>query len=206
MEMTPNNYSTAALAYLGDCVLELLVRERLTLSGISSSKSLNKEALKFVSAPAQAAAMKNILELLTEEEFNDSNTDAGELGSGHTVTVVYEIKMKNDGVFKAEALLPIANVIIKYKPSENVGGDATEERELNLAVLNSDYKENPTDQDLFIASVVEFGLILRDSEYKADANLSSLISRLATLDLENDEFKAEFRELVNKYESNVNKQ
>ena len=144
--------------------------------------------------------------LLTEEEFNDSNTDAGELGSGHTVTVVYEIKMKNDGVFKAEALLPIANVIIKYKPSENVGGDATEERELNLAVLNSDYKENPTDQDLFIASVVEFGLILRDSEYKADANLSSLISRLATLDLENDEFKAEFRELVNKYESNVNKQ
>ena len=60
--------STPSLAYLGDCVLELLVRERLTLSGISSSKSLNKEALKFVSAPAQAAAMKNIIELLTEEE------------------------------------------------------------------------------------------------------------------------------------------
>lgn len=60
--------STPSLAYLGDCVLELLVRERLTLSGISSSKNLNKEALKFVSAPAQAAAMKNILELLTEEE------------------------------------------------------------------------------------------------------------------------------------------
>jgi ribonuclease-3 family protein len=60
--------STPSLAYLGDCVLELLVRERLTLSGISSSKNLNKEALRFVSAPAQAAAMKNILELLTEEE------------------------------------------------------------------------------------------------------------------------------------------
>ncbi len=60
--------STASLAYLGDCVIELLVRERLTMSGISSSKSLNKEALKFVSATAQAAAMKNIMELLTEEE------------------------------------------------------------------------------------------------------------------------------------------
>ena len=46
--------STPSLAYLGDCVLELLVRERLTLSGISSSKSLNKAALKFVSAPAHA--------------------------------------------------------------------------------------------------------------------------------------------------------
>ena len=60
--------STPSLAYLGDCVLELLVRERLTLSGISSSKNLNKEALKFVSAPAQAAAMKRIIDLLTEEE------------------------------------------------------------------------------------------------------------------------------------------
>ena len=60
--------STPSLAYLGDCVLELLVRERLTCMGISSSKNLNKEALKFVSAPSQAAAMKNIIELLSEEE------------------------------------------------------------------------------------------------------------------------------------------
>ena len=60
--------STASLAYLGDCVIELFVRERLTVSGISSSKNLNREALKFVSAPAQAAAVKNILESLTEEE------------------------------------------------------------------------------------------------------------------------------------------
>ena len=60
--------STPSLAYLGDCVLELLVRERLTRMGISSSKNLNKEALKFVSAPSQAAAMKNIIDLLTEDE------------------------------------------------------------------------------------------------------------------------------------------
>ena len=60
--------STASLAYLGDCVIELFVRERLTVSGISSSKNLNREALKFVSAPAQAAAVKNILDSLTDEE------------------------------------------------------------------------------------------------------------------------------------------
>ena len=60
--------STASLAYLGDCVIELFVRERLTTSGLSSSKSLNREALKFVSAPSQAAAMKNIFDLLSEEE------------------------------------------------------------------------------------------------------------------------------------------
>ena len=66
--LKPAELSTPSLAYLGDCVIELFVRERLTASGISSSKSLNREALHFVSAPAQAAAMKRILELLSEEE------------------------------------------------------------------------------------------------------------------------------------------
>ena len=144
--------------------------------------------------------------LLTEDQFNDSNTDAGELGSGHTVTVVYEIKLKDDAVLVQESEQTLADVIIKYKPTENVGGDATEEKQLTLPVMNSEYHAQPTEQDLFIASVIEFALILRDSEYKADANLSSLIDRLSTLDLENDEFKSEFRELVRKYNDNVNTQ
>ena len=54
-------YSTAALAYLGDCVIEMCVRERLVRAGISSSARLNKLALDFVRAPMQAQAMKNIL-------------------------------------------------------------------------------------------------------------------------------------------------
>ena len=137
--------------------------------------------------------------LLTEEEFNDSTTDAGELGSGHTVTVVYEIKMKNDGVFIIESIETIADVIIKYKPTENVGGDATEERELTLSVLNSAYNSVPTQENLFVASVVEFALILRNSEYKADANLEELITQLDGLDLSSDEFKSEFRDLVKLY-------
>ena len=61
-------YSTAALAYLGDCVIEMCVRERLVRAGISSSARLNKLALDFVRAPMQAQAMKNILPLLNEEE------------------------------------------------------------------------------------------------------------------------------------------
>ena len=60
--------STPALAYLGDSVLELLVRQALVEAGISSSKKLNERALSFVSAPAQAAAVKNIIDLLTDEE------------------------------------------------------------------------------------------------------------------------------------------
>lgn len=69
MEDKANTYSSAALAYLGDCAIELCVREYLVKEkGLTSSAKLNKEALGFVRASAQAEAMKNILPILTEEE------------------------------------------------------------------------------------------------------------------------------------------
>ena len=63
----PRTASNAALAYLGDAVLEVLVRTRLVEAGYSSSKALNVHALEFVRAGAQARAMERILPHLTEE-------------------------------------------------------------------------------------------------------------------------------------------
>ena len=68
MENSLSTYSTAALAYLGDCVIEMCVRQRLVAMGLSSSAKLNKAALDYVRASKQAEAMKNILPLLTDEE------------------------------------------------------------------------------------------------------------------------------------------
>ena len=60
--------SAAALAYLGDSVIELCVRQMLVEKGVSSAKNLNSTALLFVKAEAQADAMKIILPSLSEEE------------------------------------------------------------------------------------------------------------------------------------------
>ena len=60
--------SNAALAYLGDSVIEICVREHLVSLGFSTSAHLNKASLDFVRASAQAEAMKKILPVLTEEE------------------------------------------------------------------------------------------------------------------------------------------
>ena len=60
--------SGAALAYLGDSVIEVCVREYLVSKGISTSAHLNKASLDFVRASAQAEAMKRLLDVLTEEE------------------------------------------------------------------------------------------------------------------------------------------
>lgn len=64
-----NNISVAALAYLGDSVYELTVREHLIKSGISSSGKLNKAALQYVTATAQSDAVKRIIDDLEEEEL-----------------------------------------------------------------------------------------------------------------------------------------
>ena len=66
--MDLHTVGTAALAYLGDAVIELMVRERLVSAGYASSKALNARALNFVRASAQAQAMERLLPHLTEEE------------------------------------------------------------------------------------------------------------------------------------------
>ena len=67
-EIDIKTVSTAALAYLGDSVLEVCVREYLISRGLSTSARLNKEALLYVRATAQAEAMKNIIDMLDEDE------------------------------------------------------------------------------------------------------------------------------------------
>ena len=65
-----NEMNGIALAYLGDCVIELEVRKFLLSLGIYDSLSLNKYALKFVKASAQSDALSNIENLLDETELS----------------------------------------------------------------------------------------------------------------------------------------
>jgi ribonuclease-3 family protein len=57
--------SAAQLAYLGDCVYELLVREYLVKRGCTRP---SVEALAYVTASAQSKALEKILPVLTEGE------------------------------------------------------------------------------------------------------------------------------------------
>ena len=61
-ELTPLTY-----AYLGDAVLEVLVRERL-VQRCPDSASCNREALQYVTAARQAEASKRLRDTLTPEE------------------------------------------------------------------------------------------------------------------------------------------
>lgn len=63
------NLPTSSLAYLGDCVLELLVREKLILADIGGIGDINSKALTYVTAVAQSDAFERIEPLLNDDEL-----------------------------------------------------------------------------------------------------------------------------------------
>ncbi len=56
------------LAFIGDCIYEILVREMLVTNANRPVNDLHKESVKFVSAKAQTEAFEKIKGILTEEE------------------------------------------------------------------------------------------------------------------------------------------
>ena len=58
------------MAYLGDGVIEILVREKLVKAGNIPPEHLHTKALLFVRATAQSKAMENILPRLSEPELD----------------------------------------------------------------------------------------------------------------------------------------
>ena len=57
------------LAYIGDAIYEVLVREMLIKNGIQKVDNLHKEAIKYTSAVGQNKAVEAILDSLSEEEL-----------------------------------------------------------------------------------------------------------------------------------------
>ncbi|MCM1186458.1 MAG: VWA domain-containing protein [Lachnoclostridium sp.] len=144
---------------------------------------------------------------LAAEDFEDDKKDAGEIGAGHTVTALYEIvpvdskqeiaapslKYQDDskGVKNGEWL----NVKIRYKEPE---GEESILKEYPVA--EKDYREELSQDFYFAAAVAEFGLLLRDSEYKGSASFDNVRKLLKNVDTDNDDYKDEFSYLVKKLE------
>ena len=67
-ETDPNRLSPLDLAFLGDCVFELFVREQLVSEANRPNRDLHAAKVKLVNAEAQEAAYRVLQPLLTERE------------------------------------------------------------------------------------------------------------------------------------------
>lgn len=127
--------------------------------------------------------------LLNTEDFADDTKDAGDMGSGHTVTVCYEIKL-TDTTANVDSFATIA---IRYKQPDGIKSEL-EEYNVTKAHLTS----TPDKEQQFVATVVEFSMLLRGSKFanKETTTLENLISRLEALNLDNE--KAELLDIMKK--------
>lgn len=64
-----NRISVLGLAHIGDGVYELLTRTYLCTHGLTAVQQLHKKTVSLVNAPAQAAAAKKLLPLLSGDEL-----------------------------------------------------------------------------------------------------------------------------------------
>ncbi|MGM9899743.1 MAG: von Willebrand factor type A domain-containing protein [Bacilli bacterium] len=132
--------------------------------------------------------------ILTDDEFNNSETDAGEIGAGHTTVCLIEFALK-DSTYNETIPQTIAKCILRYKD--------VLDSEMNKEIINNatSITTSPSHDFCFQAAVAEFGLILRNSNFKGNASLESIIDRLTNSDCINDIYKQEFLDLVNKYKN-----
>ena len=147
--------------------------------------------------------------ILRAEDFNDDTKDAGEIGAGHTVTALYEVVPAGK-----EGTLPGVDALKYQKPVEA----ARESKSGELLTLKLRYKEPDgtiskliqvpvsdrgtnwaqASRDFkFASAVAALGMILRDSPYKGNATLGSVLD-LAEAGKGEDKqgYRAEFIELV----------
>lgn len=161
--------------------------------------------------PAHVQAYRLIgyeMRKLRNEDFTNDAIDAGELGSGHTVTALYEViptGVKSDYYQQPTELKytenkasetyqdELATVKFRYKnPKEDKSIETVQtiaNKSIDLKNASADFK--------FASSVAWFGLKLRDSKLITDKESSHIVD-LAKQGLQNDKdgYKAEFIRLV----------
>ena len=74
------NLNSLALAYLGDAIYELYIRKYLLNKNIVKVKELQKEAVNYVSAKAQAKFLINMIE---DNFLRDDENDIGKRARNH---------------------------------------------------------------------------------------------------------------------------
>ncbi|MGM0649454.1 MAG: YfbK domain-containing protein [Bacteroidota bacterium] len=136
--------------------------------------------------PAQVKAYRLVgyeNRMLNKEDFNDDKKDAGEIGAGHCVTALYEIIPADsdevtgdvdDLIYQKRKIINSRNLLtvkLRYKaPDENESRLITQEIKKTGV-----YTKSPSENFNQAASVAMFGMLLRDSEFKADASFSQTL-------------------------------
>ena len=148
--------------------------------------------------------------LLNDEDFKDDTKDAGELGSGHTVTALYEIipvgvkskynkdlpELKYTKTSTIDYGNEMLTVKFRYKEPD---GNKSKMIEKTVMDRNTNF-ENATEDFKYAASVALFGMQLRNSEFINSFETNDVITMAeAGKGMDKDGYRSEFIRLVKSY-------
>lgn len=123
--------------------------------------------------------------VMANEDFEDDSKDGGEIGAGHKVTVIYEVKTKDISKDKW------FDLNIRYKKPESDKSEL-----ITYSFGTSNYKKSISEDNMFAVSVAQFGMLLRKSE-NVSGDYSDVLNRIKDLDcVKEDIYKKEFLEFV----------
>ncbi len=104
-----------------------------------------------------------------DNKFRDDNEDGGEVGSGHSVTTLYEIKFYKEAYKKQ-----IGKIFIRYKNPET--GIVEEiNRPIAISIFDRNFAFSSPDYKL-AAAAAEFSEIMRESYWAKGSNLGDVLS------------------------------
>ena len=141
---------------------------------------------------------------LANEDFEDDKKDAGEIGAGHTVTALYELiptkGATTDGLrYQKQVKEGFANELafLKIRYKDPVVKDAKSVEESTPIPFSLTDLTQTDDDYRFAAAVAEWGMLLRNSKYKAKSSYKQVID-LAKNAIGKDEegYRKEFIRLV----------
>ncbi|HEX4958096.1 MAG TPA: von Willebrand factor type A domain-containing protein [Lacibacter sp.] len=152
--------------------------------------------------------------MLNKEDFNNDKKDAGDMGSGHTVTAIYEIiptgvedefledvdelKYQQRKKTKKGSAHEMMTIKFRYKSPEA----ETSNLIVHTVADTITPLQNTSENFRFACAVVQFGMLLRNSEFKGNASYERVI-QLANSSLGKDEegYRKEFVKLVHSVSS-----
>jgi Ca-activated chloride channel homolog len=147
--------------------------------------------------------------LLAAEDFKDDAKDAGELGSGHTVTALYEMIPVGVRDEFTKAVDSLKYTFIERRINNNTGEVMTiklrykEPTESTSKLMEHVVKEaktpfkNSSDNFRFSAAVAEFGLLLRNSKFKQGAQYSQVLALAnSAIGKDTNGYREEFMQLI----------
>lgn len=124
--------------------------------------------------------------LLRDQDFNDDRKDAGEIGSGHTITALYEVvptgvtsnvelpdidPLKFQKPTASSSSSDLMNLKLRYKQPTG-----SKSKLISTAIADQTRSiQAATDNLKFSAAVAMYGMVLRDSEYKGDSTFNQVL-------------------------------